>query len=138
MLFNSLEFGIFFPIVFILYWWANKNLKLQNLLLLVASYYFYSFWDYRFVFLLLFSTLLDYITGVKIYEAKKHKNKKYWLSLSIIINLGFLGVFKYYNFFAESLAEALSYIGFKADFWTLKVILPVGISFYTFHGLSYV
>jgi alginate O-acetyltransferase complex protein AlgI len=139
MLFNSFSFAIFLPIVFVLYWFVmNKSLKLQNILLLVASYYFYSCWDYRFLFLLIFSTVLDYATGIKMYEAKTESLKKFWFWLSIIINLGFLGVFKYYNFFADSFSDALSLIGFQAGFVTLNVILPVGISFYTFHGLSYV
>lgn len=139
MLFNSFSFAIFLPIVFVLYWFVmNKSLKLQNILLLVASYYFYSCWDYRFLFLLIFSTVLDYATGIKMYEAKTESSKKFWFWLSIIINLGFLGVFKYYNFFADSFSDALSLIGFQAGFVTLNVILPVGISFYTFHGLSYV
>jgi D-alanyl-lipoteichoic acid acyltransferase DltB (MBOAT superfamily) len=139
MLFNSLNFAIFLPIVFILYWFATKgNLRLQNILLLVASYFFYACWDWRFLFLLIFSTLLDYFTGIKIHEAVSRKNKIIWLWLSIGINLGFLGVFKYYNFFADSFAHALSLLGLQANFVTLQVILPVGISFYTFHGLSYV
>jgi alginate O-acetyltransferase complex protein AlgI len=139
MLFNSIDFAIFLPIVFILYWFAtNKSLRLQNALLLIASYYFYACWDWRFLFLLMFSTLLDYYTGLKMSEAETQKNKKFWFWLSITVNLGFLGVFKYYNFFADSFAEALSHLGIHLDPWTLNVILPVGISFYTFHGLSYV
>ena len=86
----------------------------------------------------MFSTLLDYYTGLKMQEAVNQQGKRYWFWLSVIINLGFLGVFKYYNFFADSLAQSLSAVGIKTNFWTLKVILPVGISFYTFHGLSYV
>lgn len=139
MLFNSVSFAIFLPIIFILYWFiTNKNLKLQNLLLLVASYYFYACWDWRFMFLLMFSTFLDYYTGLKIEENKKQNLRKFWLWLSVGINLGFLGFFKYYNFFAESFAEMLQNFGLQVNPWTLKVILPVGISFYTFHGLSYV
>ena len=139
MFFNSLDFAVFLPIVFILYWFAFKNnLKAQNILLLVASYFFYACWDYRFLFLLIFSTLLDYYSGIKIEEAKSRSTKKFWFWLSIGINLGFLGIFKYYNFFASSFADAVSQFGFTPDVWTLKVILPVGISFYTFHGLSYV
>jgi alginate O-acetyltransferase complex protein AlgI len=139
MLFNSIEFAIFLPIVFLLYWFGTKgNMKIQNILLLVSSYFFYACWDYRFLFLLIFSTLLDYFTGLKMHDAKSESMKKFWFWLSISVNLGFLGIFKYYNFFADSLADALSLVGFQADFWTLKVILPVGISFYTFHGLSYV
>ena len=139
MLFNSLNFAIFLPIVFLLYWFATKeNLKLQNILLLVSSYFFYACWDWRFLFLLIFSTLLDYFTGIKMSDAKNQNLKKFWFWLSISVNLGFLGVFKYYNFFAESFASALDNIGLHVNPWTLKVILPVGISFYTFHGLSYV
>lgn len=139
MLFNSLDFAIFLPIVFILYWFvANKSLTLQNCLLLVASYVFYAWWDYRFLFLLMFSTFLDYFTGLKMHESTKPGGKKFWFWLSIIVNLGFLGFFKYYNFFIDSFAQLLSSVGLKANPWTLNIILPVGISFYTFHGMSYV
>jgi alginate O-acetyltransferase complex protein AlgI len=139
MLFNSIDFAIFLPIVFVLYWFATKgSIRLQNILLLVSSYFFYACWDWRFMFLLIFSTVLDYYTGIKIFEASSKRNKLFWLWLSIGINLGFLGVFKYYNFFAASFADGLSLLGFKANLSTLQVILPVGISFYTFHGLSYV
>lgn len=139
MLFNSISFAVFLPIVFFLYWFVvNKNLKWQNFLLLTASYYFYAKWDWRFMFLLMFSTFLDYYTGLKMQESKNNKARAFWLWLSIGINLGFLGFFKYYNFFIENFSELLSSIGLQANLWTLKVILPVGISFYTFHGLSYV
>jgi alginate O-acetyltransferase complex protein AlgI len=139
MLFNSLSFAIFLPIVFILYWFATKgDLKLQNKLLLFASFFFYASWDYRFLFLLIFSISLDYFSGIKMFEAKNQATKKFWFWLSICINLGFLGFFKYFNFFASSFADGLSFIGIKVDLWILKIILPVGISFYTFHGLSYV
>jgi len=139
MFFNSLDFAFFLPIVFALYWIAgSRRLKTQNLILLVSSYFFYASWDWRFLFLLLFSTSLDYFSGIKISESQNQKYKKTWLLLSILINLGFLGVFKYYNFFISSFAEAIFNLGLDIDTWTLKVILPVGISFYTFHGLSYV
>jgi D-alanyl-lipoteichoic acid acyltransferase DltB (MBOAT superfamily) len=139
MLFTSINFAIFLPIVFIFYWFVtNKKLGFQNLLLLVSSYFFYASWDWRFLFLLIFSTSLDYFTGIKIEQAKNRNGKKIWLLLSIFINLGFLGVFKYYNFFADSFVQAISRFGLYADPWTLKIILPVGISFYTFHGLSYI
>ena len=139
MLFNSINFAIFLPIVFLLYWFvAKNNLKFQNVLLLVASYYFYACWDFRFLFLLIFSTLLDYYSGIKIENSTSEKNRKFWFWLSIGINLGFLGVFKYYNFFVDSIQDVVSVFGHKIDMWTIKVILPVGISFYTFHGLSYV
>ena len=139
MLFNSLSFAIFLPIVFVLYWFVTaKSLKLQNGLLLLSSYFFYACWDWRFLFLLMFSTVLDYGTGIKMQDAQSKATKKFWFWTSVIINLGFLGVFKYYNFFAESFAEGLAQLGLQVNPWTLKVILPVGISFYTFHGLSYV
>lgn len=138
MLFNSLSFLVFLPVAFILYWFfTNKNLRHQNILLLVLSYFFYSCWDWRFLFLLMFSTLLDYFTGLKMSEGNQ-RSKKFWLYLSVIVNLGFLGIFKYFNFFADSFAAAISQLGIRFDPWTLNVILPVGISFYTFHGLSYV
>ncbi|MFN5795122.1 MAG: MBOAT family O-acyltransferase, partial [Bacteroidota bacterium] len=139
MLFNTIGFAIFLTIVFFLYWFVvNKNLIVQNSLLLISSYYFYSCWDWRFLFLLIFSTLLDYFTGIKMSESNKKVSKKFWFWLSILINLGFLGIFKYYNFFAESFAAFLANFGLKVNPFTLNVILPVGISFYTFHGLSYV
>lgn len=139
MFFNSIDFAIFLPVVFFLYWFAtNKNLRAQNILLIVSSYFFYACWDWRFLFLLIFSTLLDYFTGIKIHEATQRRSKQFWLWLSILVNLGFLGIFKYYNFFAESFANGLSLLGIQANLGSLQVILPVGISFYTFHGLSYV
>ena len=139
MLFNSISFAIFLPIIFILYWFINnRSLRLQNILLLVASYFFYAFWDWRFLFLLVFSTLLDYFTGIKMSEADNARTKKFWFLVSIIVNLTFLGFFKYYNFFIESFTELIASVGLKINPFTLKIILPVGISFYTFHGLSYV
>lgn len=139
MIFNSLNFAAFLLVVFILYWFVtNRSLKAQNILLLIASYFFYACWDWRFLFLLFFSTFLDYATGIKMSDAKNGRSKKFWLWLSISLNLGFLGFFKYYNFFITSFAEAVANLGLHIDPWTLNVILPVGISFYTFHGLSYV
>lgn len=139
MLFNSFHFALFLPIVFIIYWSVSKRkLWLQNSLLLGSSYFFYACWDWKFMFLLIFSTLLDYYSGIKISNAYSIKNKKVWLWISIIINLGFLCAFKYYNFFIHSFAEGLNLVGLKSNFTSLQYILPVGISFYTFHGLSYV
>lgn len=139
MLFNSLSFAFFLPVVFILYWFATeKSLKIQNLLLLVASCFFYACWNYKFLFLLLFSTLIGFSFALKIHNSSKTNIRKSWLWLYLAVNLGLLGVFKYYNFFASSFASAVTSLGFHADLWTLHVILPVGISFYTFHGLSYV
>lgn len=139
MLFNSLGFLLFLPIVFLLYWKVfAADFRKQNLLLLVASYFFYACWDWRFLFLLFFSTFLDYFTGLKMCQSQAPQGRKFWFWLSIGINLGFLGFFKYYNFFALSFQELLGGFGLHTDIWLLKVILPVGISFYTFHGLSYV
>ncbi len=139
MLFNSINFAIFFVSVFFLYWFVfNKSLKIQNLFLVICSYFFYACWDWRFMFLLGFSTVLDYVSGLQIDKAPNKAKKKFWLILSVGINLGFLGFFKYYNFFIESFAELLTMIGFTPHITTLSIILPVGISFYTFHGLSYV
>ncbi|SHM00076.1 D-alanyl-lipoteichoic acid acyltransferase DltB, MBOAT superfamily [Flavobacterium flevense] len=139
MFFNSLSFAIFLPIVFVLYWFVcNKNKTTQNTLLIIASYYFYSCWDWRFLFLLVFSTFLDYYTGIRIEKSRKESGRKFWFWLSIGINLGFLGLFKYYNFFAASFAELMQGFGLKTSPFLLDVVLPVGISFYTFHGLSYV
>lgn len=140
MLFNSFSYALFLPIVFILYWVVTKNnRRTQNILLLIASYFFYSCWDYRFLLLLFFSTCLDYFTGLKIDQSQKRPVRKAWLLVSIIINLGFLGFFKYYNFFVENFALLWqNSFGYKPSIWTLNIILPVGISFYTFHGLSYV
>ena len=138
MLFNSLDFFIFLPIVFCLYWFVvNKNLKLQNVLLLVASYLFYGWWDYRFLSLILLSTLVDYFVGLKIYNSEKPKTKSRWLWLSIYFNLGILGFFKYFNFFIDSWISAFNSIGYEMNTYTLNIILPVGISFYTFQTMSY-
>ena len=139
MFFNSLAYLIFLPIVFIAYWFLSfRSLRIQNTLLLVSSYVFYAFWNWHFLFLLIFSTLLDYYTGLKIHRSSSMHHKRIWLGISVITNLGFLCVFKYYNFFIESFANLLQHIGFQPHYSTLQVILPVGISFYTFHGLSYV
>ncbi|MGL2967523.1 MBOAT family O-acyltransferase [Flavobacterium sp. XGLA_31] len=139
MFFNSFHFAIFLPIVFILYWFVGHKSKInQNYILILASYYFYSCWDWRFLFLLVFSTLLDYVSAMKIEQSKTPAERKMWLWLCVSINIGFLGVFKYYNFFATSFAELLNGFGWHTSPLLLQVILPVGISFYTFHGLSYI
>ena len=139
MLFNSFSYAVFLPVVFILYWLlANRSFRVQNVLLLAASYFFYGCWDWRFLFLLAFSTLLDYFTGLKIFNASNSLQRKAWLVISVVVNLGFLFCFKYYNFFADSFAVMMHEVGMKVHYSTLNVILPVGISFYTFHGLSYV
>ena len=138
MLFNSIEFAFFLPIVFILYWFfTNKSLKAQNFLLLIASYVFYGWWDYRFLSLIIFSSFVDYFIGVSLSKTDLPKKRKLLLWTSILVNLGFLGFFKYYNFFAESFADAFTIFGKQLDASRLNIILPVGISFYTFQTLSY-
>ena len=138
MLFNSIDFAIFLPIVFLLYWFvANKNLKLQNLLIVIASYLFYGWWDWRFLSLILFSTLIDYSVGRKLLNEGNITKRKILLWVSILVNLGFLGFFKYYNFFLDNFIMAFSFFGTPINAQGLNIILPVGISFYTFQTLSY-
>ncbi len=138
MLFNSTPFLLFLPIVFTIYWLLSDNLKIQNGMILLASYFFYACWDYRFLFLLIFSTLIDYIGGIQIHQTDKPNIKYLWICSIITIQISILCLFKYYNFFASSLESALNLLGIKAHFHTLQVLLPIGISFYTFHGLSYI
>ena len=138
MLFNSLDFAIFLPIVFVLYWFVtNRNLRLQNLLIVVASYVFYGWWDWRFLSLILFSTLVDYSVGRRLKFEQNSGRRKLFLWLSIIVNLGFLGFFKYYNFFLDNFLTAFRFFGMEFQAESLNIILPVGISFYTFQTLSY-
>jgi len=139
MLFNSFEFLLFLPTVFVLYWFIfDKNLKIQNSLLLVSSYVFYGWWDYRFLSLILLSTIVDYLIGLKIPMADSKKYQKLLLWCSILFNLGVLGFFKYYNFFVDSWVDLFSSFGYEIQsIWTLNIILPVGISFYTFQTMSY-
>ena len=138
MLFNSLDFAIFLPIVFLLYWFvAQKNLKLQNALIVLASYVFYGWWDWRFLSLIIFSTVVDYLVGQKLRVEEKQSKRKVLLWTSILVNLGFLGFFKYYNFFLENFIDAFSFFGMQINANSLNIILPVGISFYTFQTLSY-
>jgi alginate O-acetyltransferase complex protein AlgI len=138
MLFNSLDFAIFLPIVFLLYWFvAQKNLKLQNALIVVASYVFYGWWDWRFLSLIIFSTVVDYLIGQRLRTEDKQSKRKVLLWTSIVVNLGFLGFFKYYNFFLENFVDAFSLFGMQINANSLNIILPVGISFYTFQTLSY-
>ncbi len=138
MLFNSLEFLVFLPVVFLLYWFVlNKHLRMQNLFLIAVSYLFYGWWDWRFLSLIFISSLADYFTGIWIHKSNTKSGKQLFLGLSILVNLGFLGYFKYAGFFSESLAAAFASIGIQLDSITLDIILPVGISFYTFQTLSY-
>lgn len=136
MLFNSIDFAIFLPIVFILYW-LNNNPKYQNLLIVLASYVFYGWWDWRFLFLIIFSTIVDYTIGRKLETQGNKVTRKILLLTSILVNLGFLGVFKYFNFFLENFIIAFSFFGAEINANSLEIILPVGISFYTFQTLSY-
>lgn len=136
MIFNSVAFLIFFVIVFSTYWLIpSKKIKWQNLLLLVASYVFYGWWDWRFLSLIAFSTLLDYVVGLQI--QKSTSKKKMFLTISLISNLGLLCVFKYFNFFIDSWVNLWSLFGYDMSVSTLNIILPVGISFYTFQTMSY-
>ena len=139
MLFNSLEFIFFLPIVFCLYWFLfQKNLRVQNLVLLISSYVFYGWWDWRFLSLIFLSTVVDYFVGLKIDDSSDKKIKKSYLWMSVIFNLVLLGFFKYFNFFIDSWIDLFNAFGYKyQSIWTLKVILPVGISFYTFQTMSY-
>ena len=153
MLFNSLEFLLFLPIVFTLYWLVNRltaakgGLATQNLLLLIASYVFYGWWDWRFLSLIAFSTVVDWFVGLRIHHANQHdhpydpnhrsKHGKRWLWASLVVNLGLLGYFKYANFFIDSWVNAWGSLGIPMHVQSLQLILPVGISFYTFQTLSY-
>ena len=143
MLFNSLEFAIFLPIVFLLYWFVfdyalskyKHQLLLQNLFIVVASYIFYGWWDWRFLILIAITTLLSFLSGIGIEKAPTQRGKKVVMIANIVVNLGILGVYKYYDFFATQFAELF---GIESDFLLLHLILPVGISFYTFQIMSYV
>jgi D-alanyl-lipoteichoic acid acyltransferase DltB (MBOAT superfamily) len=138
VLFNSIDFAIFLPIVFFLYWFVcNRNLKVQNIFIVFASYLFYGWWDWRFLGLIIFSTLLDYSIGNFLRNEERISRRKALLWVSVVVNLGFLGFFKYYNFFVDSFVNAFTFFGSTIDAGSLNIILPVGISFYTFQTLSY-
>ena len=138
MLFNSIEFLLFLPLVFVLYWFVlNRSIKAQNVLLLVASYFFYGWWDYRFLALIGLSTIVDYFVGLALEKEGNLKLRKLLVATSLTVNLGMLGFFKYYNFFIESWVEAWATLGVEMHASTLQIILPIGISFYTFQTLSY-
>lgn len=138
MIFNSLDFAIFLPIVFAIYWLINRGgLRLQNLFIVVASYVFYGWWDYRFLALILFSTLVDFTVGFYLNKITCQSHRKILLWISILVNLGLLGFFKYYNFFVDNFVSAFTFFGHRIEPYTLSIILPVGISFYTFQTLSY-
>ena len=139
MFFNSLQFAVFLPVVFLAYWFLpNRSKASQNFILIIASYYFYACWNWHFLFLLFFSTLLVFFSGLQIEHCISAFSRKIWLWFTILVSLGFLGIFKYYNFFVSSFTDLTNSFGFHLNPYLLKVILPVGISFYTFHGLSYI
>lgn len=138
MLFNSIQFPIFLALVFVLYWALDRrSLKPQNILLLVSSYIFYGWWDWRFLSLIAFSSLIDYTIGLRMGAEQSARKRKALLSVSLAVNLGALGLFKYLGFFVGSTADFLTFLGFQPNLPTLHIILPVGISFYTFQTLSY-
>lgn len=136
MIFNSVDFILFFPVVYLLY--LRIDHKKQNILLLIASYFFYGYWDYRFLSLLALSTVIDYYASLGIEaNSENPKKRKYYLYLSIFSNLGILGFFKYFNFFVKSAVSAFGAFGIQMHEPTLNIILPLGISFYTFQTMSY-
>jgi alginate O-acetyltransferase complex protein AlgI len=138
MLFNSLDFAVFLPLAFILYWFVfNRSFKLQNTFIVFASYVFYGWWDYRFLGLIFLSSVVDYSLGLLMANTEKQNHRKTFLVLSILVNLGILCFFKYFNFFIENFSNAFSIFGMQLQTNTLNIILPVGISFYTFQTLSY-
>ena len=139
MLFNSLEYLIFLPIMFFLYWFVfYKDFQKQNLLILFGSYLFYGWWDWRFLFLIIFSTVIDYVVGYRVYYSKTIKSKKILVFVSLVFNLSILSWFKYFNFFVDSWINLVSLFGYQLNnFDSMRVILPVGISFYTFQSISY-
>lgn len=138
MLFNSIDFAVFLPIVFTIYWLLQRfHFKYQNFFLVAASYVFYGWWDWRFLSLLMFSSLVDFAVGMALKNENNNRKRKLFLSISIAVNLGLLGFFKYYNFFIENFETAFSFLGSGIEIRSLKIILPVGISFYTFQTMSY-
>ena len=139
MLFNSIEFLVFLPVVFLLYWFVFQKREWQNLLIVAASYVFYGWWDWRFLFLIAFTSLCSFYSGVLIEQFEGSKSRQRMVcTLNLVLNFLILGVFKYYNFFADSLARLIwNLFHYQLDWVTLNVILPVGISFYTFQALSY-
>lgn len=137
MLFNSIDFAVFLPLVFAIYWALPKNSKAQNTVLLCASLIFYGWWDYRFLGLILFSSIVDFAIGLRLHTTETVSRRKALLRLSLFINLGLLGFFKYFNFFQESFVNAFNFFGSSIEGYDLNIVLPVGISFYTFQTLSY-
>jgi len=138
VLFNSIEFAIFLPVVFLIYWFAlNSNLKMQSCFLLLAGYFFYGWWDWRFLFLLILVSIINYLIGIRIDINEENRKRKIWLITGLVINISILGVFKYYNFFVDSFIDLISMAGYDLQGSTVNIVLPLGISFYTFLSLSY-
>jgi alginate O-acetyltransferase complex protein AlgI len=138
MLFNSFTFFLFFIIVFFVYWFPLKQItKRQNIFILISSYVFYGWWDWRFLGLIILSTLVDYFVGIFLSKESKENKRKVLLGISVVFNLGLLCYFKYYNFFIENWINAWQSIGVESNITSLNIILPVGISFYTFQTMSY-
>lgn len=138
MLFNSIDFAVFLPVVFVLYWSLNgRSLKLQNLFIVAASYTFYGWWDWRYLGLVIISTVAGYGSGLGIARARDQHTRRLWLLASIVVNLGLLAFFKYFNFFAETFSTAFTFFGGEIGARPLRILLPIGISFYTFQTLSY-
>ena len=138
MLFNSPEFAFFMLIVFFTYWLFRASCRIQNLLLLVAGYLFYGWWDWRFLILLVSISIVNYLIGIKIEAGEGDRRKKAYLITGLVVNLGVLGFFKYFNFFIEGFIDLFSLFGYKGMGMSLNVILPLGISFYTFLSISYI
>jgi alginate O-acetyltransferase complex protein AlgI len=138
MRFNSYQFALFFAALFLAYWLLRNRPRLQNILLLGAGYYFYACWNAKFLTLLVISTVMDYGCGLWVDQARSQKKRRTAVVLSMAVNLGMLGYFKYYNFFAENLQAALGHVGLSVPLGHLEVVLPIGISFYTFQSMSYV
>lgn len=138
MLFNSPEFAFFMLVVFFIYWLFRSSCRIQNLLLLVASYLFYGWWDWRFLILLISISAVNYLIGIKVEAGKSTRSKKVYLITGLLLNLGVLGFFKYFNFFIEGFTDLLSLFGYQVKGLSLNVILPLGISFYTFLSISYI
>jgi D-alanyl-lipoteichoic acid acyltransferase DltB (MBOAT superfamily) len=138
MLFNSFDFAIFLPTVFVIYWLLYKSVSLQNLFIVLASYVFYGWWDWRFLFLIFFSSSFNYFAGKGIYKYRNNKQRKMFVFiLSLIVNIGLLSYFKYFNFFLENFISTAKFIGVPLQEQTFNIVLPLGISFYTFQELSY-
>lgn len=137
MLFNSIDFAVFLPIVFLLYWALNGNLRGQNAFLILAGFVFYGWWDWRYLGLLIFTSGTDYLVALGLEKATEQRRRKVLLAISLVANLGLLGFFKYYDFFINSFHSAFTVMGLPFNLGTLNLVLPVGISFYTFQSLSY-